>query len=362
MPEARQQPSSAQAPVKTGTAPGGSGASRPRASIAKKLLALVCLAAVTLVEYYLVNLPVGEVQDSKKFSPAEVDAASNFATFEHPESGGGFSFSFAQTESQGQKTLLDARLENAQLADETVQQLKRLGASPPLNAGKLSYLTSTVPGGSCSTKLDVTTTNPNPASVELMQDTNQLPDDMRQLVAKFTGTDATVTLLSAGEFEHGLSPCRVELSGSGWTQVIPGFIPVKMRAATGTEMRFQWQNINVSSLLKFGASSKDSFTAQAIEIGTLPGQTGQPVALRATSRHSSSPLTVKLVIGANQMEVTASGTGRVVENGKPVITTDALAAINKNPILSTMFGAANVALIGWVTRMFFPKRRKEEDD
>lgn len=339
---------------------------RGRGSIAKKVLALACLVAVALVEYYLVNLPVGEVQNSKKFSPAEVQAASEFVVFDHPDSGGGrFSFSFAQPESQNQKVLLDARFDGAQLADDTLAQLKSLGVTPPSTLGSVTYLTSTAGSGACSTKLQVTAGNPAPASVEFTQDNNELPDDYRQLGVRFGGTGAAVTLTSEGALEHILSPCKVELSVADWKQVIPGFISIKLRLPPGTQVRFQWQNINqrlTSSLLKFGQSSKEIFTAEVIRIGLLPGQSDKPRALQAKSESSSSPLTVKLGIDADELEINASGTGRVVENGKTISTTNALEAINKNPILSAMFGGANVALIGWVTRMFFPARRKRKPE
>jgi hypothetical protein len=365
MAEPRQQPVEPDAPSQQPVAAtAGKAGLHGRGSIGKKVLALACLVAVARVEYYLVNLPVGEIQNSKKFGPAEVQAGSEFVTFDHPDSGGGrFSFSFAQPESQSQKVLLDARFDSAQLADETLAQLKSLGVAPPAALGAVSYLTSTAGSGACSTTLQVNAGNPAPASVEFTQDNNELPDNYRQLGVRFAGADAALILTSEGALEHILSPCKVELSVADWKQVIPGFISIKLRVPAGAQVRFQWQNINqrlTSSLLKFGPASKETFTAEAVRIDLLPGQTDKPRALEAKSESKSSPLTVKLEIDANELQVNASGTGRVVENGKTISTTNALEAINKNPILSTMFGGANVALIGWVTRMFFPARRKRK--
>lgn len=367
MAEPRHQPVAPEAPPQQpAAATAAKSGLRGRGSIVKKVLALACLVAVALIEYYLVNLPVGEVQNSKKFSPAEVQAASEFVIFDHPASGGGrFSFSFAQPESQSEKVLLDARFDSAQLVGETVGQLKSLGVAPPSTLGAVTYLTSTAGSGACSTTLQVNAGNPAPASVEFTQDNNELPDNYRQLGVRFAGTDAAVTLTSEGALEHILSPCKVELSAGDWKQVIPGFIAIKLRVPAGAQVRFQWQNINqrlTSSLLKFGPASKETFTAEEVRIGLLPGQTDKPRALEAKSENSSAPLTVKLEIDANELQVNASGTGRVVENGKTISTTNALEAINKNPILSTMFGGANVALIGWVTRMFFPARRKRKPE
>jgi hypothetical protein len=65
-------------------------------------------------------------------------------------------------------------------------------------------------------------------------------------------------------------------------------------------------------------------------------------------------------INKNQLEIKASGKGRVQKDGKVVTKTDVLETVTKNPILSALFGAGNLALIGWVKRAFFPPRRKSE--
>ena len=67
-------------------------------------------------------------------------------------------------------------------------------------------------------------------------------------------------------------------------------------------------------------------------------------------------------INQNQLEINASGNGRVVKAGKIVSTVNVLETLNKNPIISALFAAGNLALIGWVGRMFFPPRPKQDLD
>jgi hypothetical protein len=67
-------------------------------------------------------------------------------------------------------------------------------------------------------------------------------------------------------------------------------------------------------------------------------------------------------INQNQLEISASGKGRVLKAGKVVPTFNVLETFNTNPILSALFAAGNLALIGWVGRMFFPPRPKRNSD
>lgn len=344
-----------------------------RTAIARKLFAVLCLAAAAGLEYYLVNLPVGEV--NAQF-PATVRAGDEIVTFGDPGllGGGTFSFMYAPP-TEAEKVLLDAYFDNAQLSEPTLQAFKSFQIAAPSSPGVITYLTSGAGSAACSTKFQVEPAGANLKSVEFSQSGSDVTSGYRSLGPSFASADAVVTLTSQGAMEGGLSPCKIELSIGDWKQVTQGFLPIKIRVPAGAHFRFHWQNLDERAstwktksaalpLLGFGSSASDEFTAQTIAISSLIPSTGAPIATSFEARGTKqSPLTV-LSLGVNQrqLEINASGKGRVLKEGKAVNTTDVLETLNKNPILSALFGAGNLALIGWAGRMFFPRRRKRKSE
>ena len=75
----------------------------------------------------------------------------------------------------------------------------------------------------------------------------------------------------------------------------------------------------------------------------------------------NAPLTIdSFAINTDQLEIKASGKGRVQRNGSTVTRTNFLETLNKNPVLSTLFTTANLALIGWAGRMLFGRKKPAE--
>jgi len=344
-----------------------------RSRMARKVFALVCLVAAVAVEWMLVNLPAGEV--SGQF-PTTVRARDEIVTFTDPGSvtGGPFSFMYAPP-TEAEKVLLDAFFDSAQLSDQTLQAFKSLQISAPSSPGVLTYLTSGVGSAACATKLQVEPAGGNLKSAEFSQSGSDITSGYRSLGASFSGTGAVVTLTSQGALQSGLSPCRIELSIGDWKQSTQGFLPIKIQVPPGARFRFHWQNLDERSttwktkssalpLLEFGSSASDKFTTQTIAISPLNPKTGAPDPPGFEARGAKqSPLTVlSFGINRNQLEINASGKGRVLKSGKVVSTVNVLETLNKNPILSALFAAGNLALIGWVGRMFFPPRRKRKSE
>ena len=375
MPEVRQQRNEpAEMPPEKAVAAPHDGPPVPiwRTAIAGKLAALACLFAAAALEYYLVNIPVAQVGGE---FPASVRARAEAVTFDHPGlvDGGVFSFGYTPP-TEAEKVLLDAYFDDAQLSQPTLQAFKSFQISAPASISSITYLTSTVSQGACSTKLEVTPVSP-PVSIQFSQTSSDSLQGYRSLGASFEGSDAEVTLISQGALQNVLSPCKVELSVGDWKQVTAGFLPIKIRVPAGTHFRFRWQNLNEKSstwenkgaalpLVQFGPSASDEFTAEAIKIAALSSKSGTPNPPRLEARgERQSPVTVEsFAINKNQLEISASGKGTVLKDAKVVTRTNVLEALNKNPILSALFGAGNLALIGWVTRMFLPPKRKRKPE
>jgi len=328
-----------------------------------------CLTAAAAFEYYLVNIPVAEV--GSQF-PATVRARAEIVAFDNPALADGGTFSFGYTPpTEAEKVLLDAYFDSARLSPQTLQAFHSFQVAAPSSTGSITYLTSTISHGACSTKLDVQPVGSHLLSVQFSQTSGESLEGYRSLGASFDGTDAEVTLTSQGALQNVLSPCKVELSVGDWKQVTGGFLPIKIMVPAGAHFRFRWQNLNDKSstwenkgaalpLVQFGSSASDEFNAEAIKISTLNPRSGtpNPPKLEARGEHQS-PLTVEsFAINKNQLEMNASGKGRVLRDGKVVTKTNVLEALNQNPILSALFGAGNLALIGWAGRMFFHRQRR----
>jgi hypothetical protein len=344
-----------------------------RSRLAGKAFALLCLIVAAAVEWKLVNLPAGEV--SAQF-PAMVRARDEIVTFTEPGSvtGGPFSFVYAPP-TEAEKVLLDAYFDNAQLSDQTLQALKSFQILAPASPGVITYLTSGAGSAACATKLLVEPAGSNLKSVVFSQGGSDITSGYRTLGASFSGSGAIVTLISQGLFQNGLSPCRIELSVGDWKQSTQGFLPIKIQVPPGAPFRFHWQNLDERSstwktkssalpLLAFGSSASDEFSTQTISVSSLNPKTGAPEPPHFEARGAKQfPLTVlSFGINQNQLEINASGKGRALKDGKVVSTVNFLETLNKNPILSALFAAANLALIGWVGRMFFPPRRQRNSD
>jgi hypothetical protein len=344
----------------------------PPVRLAGKAFALVCLMVAVAVEWKLVNLPAREV--SRQF-PATVRARNEIVTFTEPGSvtGGPFSFMYAPP-TEVEKVLVDAYFDNAQLSSQTLQALMSFHISAPTLPGVITYLTSGAGNAACATKLQVEPAGNNLKSVEFSQGGSDITSGYRTLGASFSGTGAVVTLISQGVSENGLSSCRIELSVGDWKQSMQGFLPIKIQVPPGAPIRFHWQNLDERSstwrtkssalpLLAFGPSASDEFSTQTIAISSLNPKTGAPDPPHFEARAAKQfPLTV-LFFGINQngLEINASGKGRVLIAGKAV-STNVLETLNKNPLLSALFAAGNLTLIGWVGRMFFPRRPKRNSD
>lgn len=341
-----------------------------RTQLPKRILALVCLAATAALEWKLVNLPAGDV--SGQF-PTTVRARDEVVTFGGPGSVTGSPFSFAYSPpTEAEKVLVDAYFDNAQLSDETLRAFKSFQISAPSSASVITYLTSGEGSAACSTKIQVEPAGANLKSVEFSQSGSDITSGYRSLGASFAGAGAVVTLTSQGALQNGLSPCRIELSVGDWKQATQGFMPIKIEVPAGAPFRFHWQNLDERSntwktrssalpLLEFGPSASDEFTAQTISISAMNPKTGALDPAGFEARGKQSPLTVlSFGINQNSLEIKASGNGRVLKDGKVVNTTNVLETLNKNPILSALFAAGNLALIGWAGRMFFPRTRKKK--
>lgn len=339
-----------------------------RGQLGSRVASLLCFVAAVVLEYFLVNLPIAQ-EVGGQFHPATAKAGLQAVTFQKPEVADSGNFAFEYTPpTEADPVTVDAYFDNAQLSPETLQSFHSLQVAAPSSAAGIVYATSAVKNGACATKFEVKPVSP-PAGLRFSQTENESLAGFRNLGISILGSDADVTLTSAGAMQNLLSPCKVELSVGDWKQTTGGFFPIKIRVPAGVNFRFRWQHLKEATntwdnksaalpLLQFG-SGDDEFTAGAIQIGSIKSESSKPAALEALAG-KNSPLTIEsFAVDKDNLAITASGSGRVLKNGTVVTKTDVLEVVNKNPLLSALFGAGNVALLGWVGRSWFPSRKKK---
>lgn len=366
MPETRQATDSADP---SNTKPPAAQGDPSRKRWKGRASSLACLIVAAVAQYFLVNIPIGEVGGQ---FPATVRARTEAVAFNSPSvpDGGAFSVQYAPP-SEAQPILLDAYFDNAQLVPETLQSFHVLQVDAPAATGSISYLTSNVKKGSCSTKFVVAPVSA-PTSVQFSQTDDDSLAAFRSVAISFAGTAVDITLTSQGPMNTVLSPCKVNLSIGNWNQVTGGFFPIKIRVPAGASFRFRWQDLNDKSdafqnqsaaleLLRFGASATTDFTAGAIKIVNVRNAASDPPLLEARGARKTPLAVESLAIDKSDLQIKASGKGEVLKDGNVQTKTDVLEAFNQNPVLSGLITAGNVALLGWAGRMWFPSKKKERD-
>ena len=328
-------------------------------------LVLLALGAAVALQYYLVNMPVASLSQTSKFTAAKVRMAEQSVQFTDPETEKDqFSFSYDQpSASENQRMLVDAHFDKASLSPETLQKLAALGIQAPPGPANISYVTRTTDKGICDTSFQVRTdTSSGQRSVRFLQEQHTVSDWIRQLGVEFSGTAAEVSLTSSGSFgANHVSDCTVLLSVGSWQQSTGGFLPIKLNVPAESEFRFQWQALgrhapSWSTLLAFGHLQGQSFKARTIRLASIENS-AENAGLLARADSKSSFTVSSFTVGPDQLQFDASGNGRVWQDGSVVSTANLLTSIGKYPLLSAMFGAANLGLLNWSKRKFFPTKK-----
>lgn len=336
-------------------------------------IVILALAGAVALQYWLVNVPIADLSQTTKFSPATVKAADQIVSFRNPETDpGNFAFAYEQAaDSQKQRMVVDAYFDNAVLTDQSIQRLAALNVHAPSQAGTISYLTSVGRNGTCDTAVHVDTARASSQDslVQFAQSELAQSNRHRLLEVKTSGLDSTITLSSQGTFgANALSTCQVTLRVGEWQQVMGGFVPVVVRVPAGSSYRLRWEAADIQPvgwdtggpalpLLAFGHARRQSFHAD--QVAVVPASAASVASARegivAQSERHDSPFTVdSFQIGTDHMQFNAAGKGRVRENGSLITTTNVLETINKYPLIAALFGAANLGLLNWAKRRFFP--------
>ncbi|HUJ93464.1 MAG TPA: hypothetical protein VLW46_00715 [Candidatus Bathyarchaeia archaeon] len=342
----------------------------------QRVLVTLALTAAIGIQYRLVNMPVADLKETKKF-PAHLQSGRDAVSFVDPQTtDGNFAFEFDQPgESRDANMIVDAYFDRAALSSQTLQSLAAIGLQAPSDFAASTYVNESPRHSDCRTKFTVATTKSGVAdsAVQFFQSERAQSERSRLVEVMITGYDATVNLVSSGAFvPSGAAQCRINLSVGDWTQRTQGFLTIQFLVRAGSSFRFRWEAPDLIvkgwgvgrggdplKLLFFGSHHLDNFSAREIKILPLASRAELSAnqGLVARSSRADDPFTISsLKIGKDELVVSADGTGRATENGQVISRTDVLAAITQNPLLALLLTAVNAALIGWARRSFFGGR------
>ena len=335
-------------------------------------LGLLVLIVAAIGHYYLANvrLPVN-VAATNKFSPATVKIGEEELIIDHPVVSLADGLLLAHNGNPNEA--VDVNLENAWLAKETVDLLQSIGVEPPQAAGEVSFTTQNpsgtpASGEACRTflRLELIDATKSLDRIHFYQLETPGLDRYRQIEIRPIGQDLVLriaTELPPGGTNESLG-CRKLLKVDEWSQYVNGSLGIEIIARAGSSLRMRFQPVKVGGSLWGGpAGFFEAFTLGSPKLKPSDMTPLQTHGIRIRRQNDDSPtspdvLSAKKVdggdllivnglkIGSDQLQINASGKGRVVINGDEV-TVDLLERAKRYPIPAGLLATANAALLGW---------------
>lgn len=342
-----------------------------------RVAAGACVLAVVFgAQLWLANLalPV-DVDATDKFSQLPVKRSQHELLIEEPV----FSFADGQLfEHDGAANeIVDVHFDGAALDPETAADLD-LSQEPPAPPQSISYATPEIEqspgaGDPCRTFLKIEVSNGRtPRALHFYQ----LEDGAgrsRHLEVKTDGAELVVrmsTQTPAGTTTE-TEGCRKTLRVGGEPALtLPGDSEVAVVAAPGSTFRLSFRPLDRDETLWEGGAEGfyapfklgppqvrpndplPSLQAREVSVRKLQDDGAQTPPLLSARSGDGAPLlrVYDLRLGADELRVKVSGKAEVSVNGRAE-TFDALKRLEDRPILSTILGAIDLALLIWFIRL-----------
>jgi hypothetical protein len=350
-------------------------------------LGLLVLIVAAGGQYYLANvrLPVN-VAATNKFAPATVKLGEEELIIDQPVVS--LSDGLLLAHNGNANEAVDINFDNAWLAEETVELLQSIGVDPPQTAGEVSYTTQNPAGApasgeACRTffKLELRDASKSLDRIHFYQLEASGLDRYRQIEIRPIGQDLVLSIateLPPGG-TNGSPGCRKLLKVNEWSQYLNGSLGIEVFVRSGSSLRLRFQPVMGDRSLWGGPVG----FFEALTLGspklkpsdTTPLQTHGIRIRRQDDNSATSPdvLSAKSVaggellivnglkIGSDQLQINASGKGKVVINGDEV-TVDLLERAKRYPLPAGLLATANAALLAWFIRLLRPPSTKEAVD
>lgn len=343
-----------------------------RKRLARAVVGILLLAGAAFAEYGLANIPRPVNLDTTgKFSPATIKLGQEELVIEGPviDSAEGLLFSHNGRANE----VVEASFGRARLAEETIGSFESVGSKPPSTPANIEYRAEEAkspPAGHepCRTRVELCVTSKMPAELHLSQRERPGGNHYRYLEMTARGAEIVSHLETHSPNGSYVEPgCQKRLSVGDWNHSIT--VNVTTIVDENSSLRLYFRPVTPEStpwadadgFLPFDVGVSETmnpddprpFEARAVSIRSLIGgnSTSGPPTLSAMSTGNGPLLTISdLRIGSDQLHLSVVGKGWVKINGKDE-TVSLLKLVTENPLLATLLGAANAALLALVARL-----------
>jgi hypothetical protein len=334
--------------------------------LAAVLLLSVALAAQVRVAYRPV--PVS-LEATGRFSPAAVKLSDEVLTIEAPQADAeGLLLAHVANADE----VVDLVCENARLDGNTLMLFSE--QNPPTSPSRVDFLTTRpnapAAGEPCRTFIQVRAADPGrpPSALRFYQQGAPGGDILRALELKADGEVlvGVDTVMAEGSAESSPGCEKLLRVAPRFHSPVSGDSTISVVAGAASAASFTFSPTTAKESLFVGAGGLfqpfsfgevGTLRARAVEVNAPRGGGAAPApVLAARSVDGGEPLSVEsLLVGSDHLEVKVSGVGFVKVNG--VDFADPLGRISRHPFLSLLLVVADAALLAWIIRLLFGRRR-----
>lgn len=275
---------------------------------------------------------------------------------------------------------VDLRFDRAQLEQRSAHLLEQLGGTIPAGDYPISLLTGRAEGAKTFIQINIV-----PVAGELSRISLSSPQEAGDsglvFILRADGARIAMNLLSAGGTSSSALPPQRTLHLAGKAlPLLSGAVPLSILAASGSEIRLRivptehaWNEVSRFSLAPADPNNA-ALTAIGLGVRTdhqtqfsdyvcannsyLPLVTPGRLAQGQCVAGKKSLQLVSLGLRSGLVSMQASGHAWERRHNE-VHTLDLISWLKNNPMLATLIGAIDAAILAWCKRAFFPGESKQ---
>lgn len=351
---------------------------RRRRFNARLLAGLLVLTAALAAQAYLAFRPQPvRVEHAGEFSPVAAKLGRHELTIEGPSTNS--EEGVLLYHGGGAREIVDVEIDGAVLDHDTLMEFS--DSNPPTAPARIAYQTTKSAGRSaaapCRTFVEIRLADKRepPSSLSFYQLDSPGGVNYRHLSMKSDGGRLLVNVTTdSPDDDEQAAGCRKLLRiGPDFERETVGTYSVGMVAERGAVLLFRFNPPGADNPLwdgpgglfqpfdlgaeRLDPSAAPPFLASAVELKPLGGRPADPKPLLSVrSPRGGEPLSVDgLKVGSDTVQVNVSGMGVVTVEGRDRV--GLFDRIRANPVPSILLALCNAALIIWLVRLLFGRRR-----
>lgn len=338
---------------------------------------LILTGALAAQSYFAFRPQPIRVENAGEFFPAAAKLGHHVLTIEGPVTNS--EEGLLLYHGGGAHEIVDVEIDGAVLDSDTLMQFS--DSNPPTAPTRLAYQTTKWAGHSaaapCRTFIEIRLADRRepPSSLSFYQLDSPGGNDYRHLSMKADGGRLLVNVTTESpDDDEQAAGCRKLLKiDPDFERQTGGTYSVGMIAERGAALQFRFNPLGAGNPLwdgpgglfqpfdlgaeKLGPSAPPPFRASAIELKPLGERPAnlKPLLIVRSPQGGELLSVESLKVGSDNVQINVSGMGVVEMEGRD--NTGLLGRIKNNPIASILLALSDAALIIWLMRLLFSRRR-----